>query len=62
MVQRVIACAKKWGFGFLMEKEHVPNDKDFSIPDEEKQASDNEVFTSSDPNFWDYVCPLQQVL
>jgi hypothetical protein len=38
-----------------MEKEHVPNDKDFPIPDEEKQASDNEVFTSSDPNFWDYV-------
>jgi hypothetical protein len=31
-------------------------DKDFSIPaDEEKQATENEVFTSSDPNFWDYV-------
>jgi DNA topoisomerase VI subunit B len=38
-----------------MEKEHVPNDKDFPIPDEEKQPTDNEVFTSSDPNFWDYV-------
>ena len=39
-----------------MEKEHVPNDKDFVIFDEEKQATDNEeVFTSSDPNFWDYV-------
>ena len=39
-----------------MEKEHVPNDKDFPIPDEEEQATDNEeVFTSSDPNFWDYV-------
>jgi hypothetical protein len=38
-----------------MEKEHVPNDKDFPIPDEEMQATDNEVFTSSDPNFWDYI-------
>jgi hypothetical protein len=40
-VQRVIACAKKWGFRFLMEKEHVPNDKDFPIPDEEIQVKDN---------------------
>ena len=40
----------------MKEKEHVPNDRDFPIPDEEKQASDNEeVFTSSDPNFWDHV-------
>jgi hypothetical protein len=31
----------------------VPNDKDFPIPDEEKQATDSEVFTSSDPNFWE---------
>jgi hypothetical protein len=38
-----------------MEKEHVPNDKNFVIPPEEMQATDNEVFTSSDPNFWDYV-------
>jgi hypothetical protein len=27
-----------------MEKEHVPNDKDFPIPDEEIQVKDNEVF------------------
>src|SRR5215831_1943656 len=39
-----------------MEKEHVPKDKNFVIPHEEMQATDNnEVFTSSDPNFWDYV-------
>ncbi|MGC2570175.1 MAG: hypothetical protein WA364_01595 [Candidatus Nitrosopolaris sp.] len=38
-----------------MEKEHVPNDKNFIIPPEEMPAIDNEVFTSSDPNFWDYV-------
>ena len=51
----VIACAEKGGFQFLMEKEHVPNDKNFVIPPEEMQATDNEVFTSSDPNFWDHV-------
>src|SRR5215469_2964580 len=33
-----------------MEKEHVPNDKNFVIP-----PDNNEVFTSSDPNFWDHV-------
>ena len=38
-----------------MEKEHVPNDKNFVIPPEEMQATDSEVYTSSDPNFWDYV-------
>ena len=43
------------GFEILVEKEHVPNDKDFVIPGKEIQATDNEVFTSSDPNFWDYV-------
>jgi hypothetical protein len=39
-----------------MEKEHVPNGKKFVIPHEEiPSVADQEVFTSSDPNFWDYV-------
>jgi hypothetical protein len=38
-----------------MEKEVGPNDKNFVIPPEEMQATGKEVFTSSDPNFWDYV-------
>ena len=38
-----------------MEEEHVPNDKNFGVPDEEIPVNDDEVFTSSDPNFWDYV-------
>jgi hypothetical protein len=29
----------------------LPNDKDLPIPDEEKQATDDELFTSSEPNF-----------
>jgi hypothetical protein len=42
-------------FKFLIEKEHVPSDKNFVIPDEEISLTDREVFTSSDRNCWEYV-------
>ena len=45
-----LAALQEGGFQFLMEK-----DKNFVIPPEEMQATDNEIYTSSDPNFWDYV-------
>ena len=46
-------------FKFLIEKEHVPSDKNFVIPDEEISITDREVFTSSDRDCWEYVRSIE---